>query len=245
MVSVALANGDPHTMITAPVFAQYTTFASVVQTTLASDSVFAFDVQPAGVLARIDFGAPSLRQSPLGSTASLLAMVERDDVFGYSVHGNAGWGQVYVLRADGTEPLLRSNAAAHVATPASDGAGIYWTETYGSQDVTAPQSRTELWAAPYTADPTQLAATAKRFATLPGTFLPLSSVAFGGRMAMPHMYGAAIGRLSDGHTLQVGPGQGRSIISVVALTASELWSIESDTANLQHLSLTRIALGTW
>jgi hypothetical protein len=115
-----VAHGDPHTMITAPTFQRYSQRLSGVQEEYASDSVFAFDREPPAVVVREDFGANAPVQSH-GGPPLLLAMVEGRDVFAYSEFGTAGWGQLYVLRPDGTLTLLRSNPTAHVGTPASDG----------------------------------------------------------------------------------------------------------------------------
>jgi hypothetical protein len=239
-----VANGDPHTMITAPRFQRYSTRLSGVQEEYTSDSVFAFDLEPAGVIVRQDFGAPGPVLSR-GGPPLLLAMVEGHDVFAYSESGTAGWGQIYVLRSDGTLSLLRSNENAHVATPASDGTRLYWTETYGAMDTTAQQARTELWSAPYTADPAALAASATRFAVIQKTTMPLSAIAFGGVVALATRSGVFAARLSSGAVVSVDPGPGRTFSTLVAVTGSELWSIEGDVKDIYNLSLTRISLGTW
>ncbi len=244
-----VANGDPHKMITAPQFQRYSPRLSGLQEEYASDFVFAFDVEAAGFVARTHFGSGKLSLSPPRNVPPLLlAMVEGQDVFAYSEVGTAGWGQLYVLRADGTLALLRSNPNAHVATPASDGTRLYWTETYGSMDDTAQQTRTELWSAPYTADPVQLAATARKFAVIPNAPMPLSAVAFGGLVALATRDGISgifVARLSDGTVISVDPGPGRYFSTLIAVTASELWSIESDVTDVYMGSLTRISLGIW
>jgi hypothetical protein len=242
---VYLANGDPHTMTTAPRFSAYPGRLDGLQTTLASDFTFALDLQPAGFLARATFGTTNFVVSPLPMAPLSLAMVEGHDVLGYSEHGSAGWGQLYTFDGSGTLSLLRANPSAHVAAPASDGTRLYWTETYGSTDLTAPQTQTELWSAPYTADPNQLAATASRFAVIPSTTLPLSAVAFGGLVALQTRSSVYVARLSDGKVIQPSPGQGRSFSAMVAVTASELWSMETDASGYYDAYLTRISLGSW
>jgi hypothetical protein len=150
-----------------------------------------------------------------------------------------------VLRDDGTLPLLHSNAQAHVATPASDGARLYWTETYGVMDTTAQQTRTELWSAAYTADPAQLASTAVRFAVIPKTTMPIAAIAFGGLFALGTRTAVYVARFADGKVVQPNPGPNRQFSTLVTVTASELWSVERDTSDASKLPLTRIALGAW
>ncbi len=205
-----VANGDPLTMITAPQFQRYSPRLSGLQEEYASDLLFAFDIEAAGFVARTNFGSGRVFLSPTSNAPPLLlAMVEGNDVFAYSEFGTAGWGQLYVLRPDGALVLLRSNPNAHVATPASDGTRLYWTETYGSMDDTAQQARTELWSAPYTADPTQLASTASKFAVIVDAQMPLSIVAFRGLVALATRDGVSgmfVARLSDGAVIPVAPG---------------------------------------
>jgi hypothetical protein len=240
-----VANGTPQTMITAPAFQRYSPRLSGVQEEYTSDSVFAFDMEGAGVVARTGIGSAILVRSPAGAPPLLLAMVEGQDVLAYSESGTAGWGQLYVLRDDGTLPLLRSNAQAHVATPASDGARLYWTETYGAMDTTTQQIRTELWSAPYTADPAQLASTAVRFAVIPKTTMPIAAIAFGGLFALGTRTAVYVARFADGNVVQPNPGPNRQFSTLVTVTASELWSVERDTSDASKLPLTRIALGAW
>lgn len=240
-----VASGPPQAMITGPVFQRYSSRLSGVQEEYASDSVFAFDMESAGVVARTSVASAILVRSPAGSPPLLLAMVEGQDVLAYSEAGTAGWGQLYALREDGTLPLLRSNAQAHVATPAFDGARLYWTETYGATDTTAQQTRTELWSAPYTSDPAQLAATAARFAVIANTTMPISAIAFRGLFAIGTRTAAYVARFADGMVVQPTPGPNRQFATLVAVTPSELWSIERNTNDASKLPLTRVSLGAW
>jgi hypothetical protein len=240
-----VANGDPPSMMEDPLLHPYSSPLTGFQDRLASDRVFAFDLEPQGIIARTDFGSGTLQQAK-GNVGLLLSMVEGDDVFAYSEEGSAGWGQLYVVDATGTLTLLRSNPSAHVATPASDGTRIYWTETYGSSDVTQPQTSTEFWSAPYTADPVALAATASKFATIQNPQLPITSIAFGGLMAMSNRNNTVfIARVGDGKVIQPSPGPSRYFSGLVAVTPSELWAIESIPQGSPNSSLSRIGLGTW
>jgi hypothetical protein len=239
-----VANGPPAAMTADPSLQRFSDVLTGVQETLASDRVFAFDLEPQGIIARTDFGSGTVQQAR-GTFGLLLAMVEGDDVFAISEHGTAGWGQIYTVDASGTLALLRSNTSAHVATPASDGTRIYWTETYGSMDVQAQQTSTELWSAPYTADASTLAATAAKFATIQNTTVPIQAIAFGGLFAV--IFGSTslyVGRVSDGKVIPVDPGPNRYFETMAAVTPSELWVIESAT-QAPSSSLARIGLGTW
>jgi hypothetical protein len=202
-------------------------------------------MEPAGTIGRVDTSTPALVRSPAGAPAMLLALVEGHDVFGYSEVGTPGWGQLYVLREDGTLVLLRSNSQAHIASPASDGTRLYWTETYGAKDTTAPQVRTELWSTPYTVDPTQLGSSASRFATITNAGMPTSAVAFGGLVALSTRSGVYIARLADGKVIQPSPGPSRGFSVLVAVTPSELWSLEGSPTSFYAQFLTRIGLGAW
>jgi hypothetical protein len=239
-----LATGDPRTMTTHPVFRRYAAPVSGIQEELSSDTTFAFDLEPQAVIARIKFGPSETLLQRNAGVGLILDAVEGGDAFAISEHGASGWGQVYVLDGSGSLTLLRANPAAHVAAPASDGVRLYWTETYGTANVRAPQSRTELWSAPYTDSPLVLAATARRFAVIPESGLPLKAVAFGGRLAVVFSSGRVYaGRLADGAVVRVEPGPGRRFQVLLAVTASELWSLESDVDRAPISSLTRIGIG--
>jgi hypothetical protein len=240
-----VANGDPRTMTTNPVFRRYASPVSGIQEELASDSIFAFDLEPQAVIARTDIGSGTLLQQK-ASVGLLLGAVEGSDAFAISEHGSSGYGQLYVLDSRGSLSLLRSNPSAHVATPASDGVRLYWTETYGSLDVRAPQARTELWSAPYTADPAVLARAGSKLAVIPNSTLPLKAIAFGGLMGVILRDGRVyVGRVADGKLVQANPGPGRRFGVLLAVTASELWSLESDLKGAPLSSLTRVGLGSW
>jgi hypothetical protein len=240
-VGTYVAHGDPQTMLTSPSFTEYTRLLTGDQDTLASDSTFAFDAPD--YLVRVDFAAATLNTQPLTMPMTWLSLadVEGSDVFGATSY--TPWEQLYVFRADLSLALLRSNSMAHVGTPTSDGTRLYWTETYGSTGGT--QTLTELWSAPYTTDPTQLAATAAKIAAVPNAYIPQSAVAFGGLMAVVTSNGAVVARVSDGKTQQVSSGPGRHIIEVIAVTPSELWAMEDETTVYSPWHLTRLSLSEW
>ena len=246
LLGLSVAHGIPSAMLGSPSFTTYTRLLPGLQDVGASDSLFAFDTP--GALVRADFGATALA---VGSTnVSLwLALVEGADVFGATTNLPQ---QMFAFHQGGSPELLRANPNADVGSPASDGTRLYWTETYGPSG--GPR-QIELWSAPYTSDPAQLAATASRFATVSSTLDPAGAraVAFGGVMAVPNasqaqptMTTAIVGRVSDGKIIQVNPGPGRYIGQVVALTPSELWAITVDSNSAGfHGYLSRISLGDW
>jgi hypothetical protein len=240
-----VANGSPQVAMADPPLQQYSTTALGFQERLASDRVFAFDLEPQGIIARTDFGSGTLQQAQ-GTVGLLLSMVEGEDVFAISEHGDAGWGQIYTVDANGTLALLRSNPNAHVATPACDGSRIYWTETYGTTDVLADQTRTEFWSAPYTADAATLASTAGKIAEVPNRMLPISAVAFAELVAVSTRDNTVyVVRLTDGKVIQPDPGPNRYFSGLIAVTATELWTIESVNQGAPNSSLARIGLGSW
>jgi hypothetical protein len=240
-----VANGSPPPMMDDPPLQQYSNTRLGFQERLASDRVFAFDIEPQGIIARTDFGSGTLQQAK-GNVGLLLSMVEGDDVFAYSEQGDAGWGQLYVVDASGTLALLRANPSAHVATPASDGTRIYWTETYGSTNVLQPQTRLEFWSAPYTADPAALAGTGAKVAEVQNPQLPIASIAFGGLMAVLTRDNTVyVARVADGKVIQPSAGPNRGFEILIAVTPSELWAIESIPNGAPNSSLSRIGLGAW
>jgi hypothetical protein len=240
-----LATGSPQAMMAAPSLQSYLATPAALQERLASDRVFAFDVEPEGIIARTELGSGTLQQVK-AKVGLLLAMVEGDDVFAISEHGDKGWGQIYTVDASGHLALLRSNPTAHVATPATDGSRIYWTETYGSTDVLADQTRTEFWSAPYTADAATLGATAAKLAEVPNRMLPITAIAFGGLLAVSTRDNSVyVVRASDGKVIQPDPGPNRYFAGIIAVTPTELWTIESGYQGPPNAFLARIGLGAW
>jgi hypothetical protein len=51
--------------------------------------------------------------------------------------------------------------------------------------------------------------------------------------------------VADGMVVQPTPGPNRQFATLVAVTASELWSIERNTNDASKLPLTRVSLGAW
>jgi hypothetical protein len=239
------ASGALNAMTNDPPLQRYSPALPTFQDDIASDRVFAYDLEPQGLIGRLELDSGVLHQAK-GTMGLLLDMVEGDDVFAISEHGTAGWGQIYTVDATGKLALLRSNTSAHVATPASDGTRIYWTETYGSQDVLVQQARMEIWSAPYTADAGTLAATATKLAEVPNTLIPLEAVAFDGLVAVVERGGSVyVARQSDGKVIQPDPGPSRRYSQLVAVTPTELWVTESNSPGPPSTSLSRIGLGTW
>ena len=118
-------------------------------------------------------GAPKCLKANVGSIAPAILngytefFIETEYVYALSTHGNLGWSQEYVVGPTGDVKLLRGVANTHVGGLASDGKTLTWVEVQGDMSLTNPQKIEEVWSAPLTSDPTQLAGSAKKLATLP------------------------------------------------------------------------------
>jgi hypothetical protein len=217
-----------------------------VQETATSDSVFAFDIVPSSDVYRttIDSGSVQTTLGKQTGEALLLSFVEGSDVFAYSEHGTSGYAQIYTVAADGTPVLLRGATDHDVSALATDGTSLAWSETWTPTDGGAPTL--QFWTAPYTADPTTLAATATQIATAQGVGAPFQSVAFGGIYTV---YDGAAGqfvvRLSDGHVLNPQPPAGYDFWKASYVSNTELWIGLSITNGPNAVAFRRIPLGTW
>ncbi len=241
------STGSPGSIATLPHFEKFAgiqTNGLGIHQVKASNTTFALDDEPAGVVFRGAVGSKTVQAARSPHPPLFLEAVYGDDVYAESEHGTANWGQSYRVDADGSVVLIRSNANAHVGGLRSDGATLFWTETYGTQDVNGTQSRAEVWAAPYTRDTTQLASTARLLATITDPMLGVTLYATAGNGIYAFMTSlsrpAWVVRASDGAVKPVDPGPASSrFLEPVMLTPTELWITGGET----HLHLRRYSLG--
>ncbi len=224
------------------------------QTSLASATRMAFDVQPGGLIEQWPFDAATLTASTNTTGAALLLdFLEGDDVYAWSIYGTAGWMQEYRVTADGKVVLFRSKPNTQISGMGSDGTTIVWCESYGSTSASQQEPTVELWSAPYTNDPTVLATTAKKVVSLPFTYACSSDpVVFQGYFAsttLPFKTTVVI-RLSDGAIQQVSSGAGWGFANYALVGPTELWStmnVEDDAGNIgfSNVAFARYTLGPW
>ena len=244
------ANGAPAALLSSPAFQQLAgTPLPGVSGAFASDTTVAFGVSLLGVVGRWPVGSLSYATTP-ADAASLslqLEMLEGNDTYAESEHGTSGWQQVYRIDVDGSVVLFLSAPNAHIAAPRTDGTTLFWLQIYGTTDVTMPQQRVEAWAAPYSSDPTQVAATARKIALLPETAVLGDAVAFQGLYAVNGAQGvsAYVVRLADGATARVAPGSTRAFFRLGLVSPTELWSVMADVNGLNGSELQRTSLGSW
>ncbi len=175
------------------------------------------------------------------------AFAWHDVVFAVDEHGSAGWAQEYVIHADGSIALLRSNPNAHIWGMTTDGTTLVWEETYGTTDLNGTQTRTEIWKAPFTTDKATLDATATKVTTLPTAglggveiseldfFNGLYSTFFGG---YPYQYKIYTVDIATGQVQSSPTGPGGIVLGLPYVDRNELWEVTS-TLNY-HDYLTRI-----
>ena len=244
-----MANGNPMTMATAPTFTTLGGLELLPQEASASDSLFGFDLEPEGIIVQNNLGSAGITKTSktAGGLQLLLELVTGSDVYAFSAHGTGGYGQVYKVNLDGSFVLFRSNPTAHVSAMRTDGTSLFWVETYGSTNVNALQQSAEVWAAPYTNDPTTLAATAKKVATVPVSSPGIAgeAIAFSGLYAARFdSYNATLARLSDGATLVVSPGPSRYFWGLAFVSPSELWAAVGE-GKQRGAALIRVQIPPW
>lgn len=249
---MSVATGTPQDLASRPTFFRVAPAALIgqgIQEVNASDSTVAFDVEPAGTVFRAAVGSAGSQEGKRPHPPLLLQRVEGEDVYGLAEHGTAGWGQFYRVDADGSVVLYRSNPNAHVGVMRTDGTTLFWTETYGTTDVVSSyQTRAEVWAAPYTRDPVQLASTARKLADVVDPILgvPLDAIAFNGLFAFTtnRSHVSWVVRASDGSAKRVDPGASWNFprLGLTYVTNTELWSL---ILKPNGEGLARLPLGTW
>ena len=164
-----------------------------------------------------------------------LTFAWHDVAFGVAEHGTSGWAQEYVIHADGSIALLRSNPNAHIWAMATDGTTLVWKEVYGSQDLGAAQTTAEVWKAPFTTDKATLDATATKVATLPTAglgggptlgeaafFNGLYATYFGG---YPYQFTIYTVDLNTGKVQSSPTGPGGIMLGLPYVDRNELWEV--------------------
>lgn len=218
----------------------------------ASVTRLAFDVPGPVEQWAFDSGTLVGSQNATGATLNF-DFVASDDVYAYSPHGTTGWYSEYRVAVDGSTSLFRGTSGRHIYAMASDGATLAWCEAYGAATPVWVQPTVELWTAPYTNSPTQLAATAKKLVTLPGAAWCGGGTAFQGYYVTHTTTGfdvATVVRLSDGASQQVSAGSGRAFGVIALVSQTEVWSgIDQSLGDaglgLGGIAFARYELGAW
>lgn len=219
-----------------------------------SDTTVAFDLRPSFSVVRLAAGETTYART---SKQTLLdPVVVGDVVFARHDHGTDGWTRVVRVDKDGSTVPFRAVPMHHINGFRADGGWVVWLERFGSANFQDIQPTVELWAAPFSSDPTVVAATAKKVATLPGAFaVPYPAYASGyyaitNEVDAPKVY---VVRLSDGAVQIVdvdqayGPGLQRAfeLTRIVAVSATELWGVIGEVWGPAGRALARIRLGPW
>jgi hypothetical protein len=241
-----LMGSSPPPFLSLPAFAPPGYIPEMSDTTFALGGAFT-ERAPLGSTALIDPGIPP---KFYGRTP----VVVGDDVFVNAEVGQGEWLTEYRLDPDGSTVLFRGPPNTHASAFATDGKTMFWTESSGDVDGGFVQPSLEVWAAPYTSDPAQLATTAHRLAQLP--LGQPAQVPVVGAIAFEGIYVLAYGnettyqstaylvRATDGALKTVTSGPGRMFGQPLIVTPTELWSIEGNLSAGGE-RLTRIAYGGW
>jgi hypothetical protein len=190
-----------------------------------SETTYAFGVEPEGTLNRVATGTNNYVVGRVPKLNFTLPMVRTDDVFGYVFTGSDGWPQYYRLEADGGVSQFLAVHQHVMSGLAADGQYVYWIDSYGNTTMLANQPYNNLWYAPYSDDPSVVAASAKQLAALDG---PASSaLAFGGYWAAwMGQTEVTVVRASDGAVARLAPEPGRLFSSIGYVDDHEVWVIE-------------------
>ncbi len=253
--AIVTADGPPSTITTSPPFGVRAPPGAVpgFQSSFASASRLAFDVQPSGTIELWPYDSGTLlKANNTTGAALLLDFVEGDDAYASSVYGTSGWTQEYHVAADGSVSLFRGKNMTQVTAMASDGVSLTWCESYGNSAPSDQQPNVEVWSAPYTNDAVLLANNAKKLATLPFAYSCGVSVAFQGYFATTTVpfTSAIVVRLADGSTQSISAGPGRGFGSLALVSETELWSTmnavtDAGTIGLSGAAFARYTLGAW
>jgi hypothetical protein len=223
-----------------------------------SDTVFAFDRALYGVLDRVDIASNTVVTTAGKQAVANGAMLALDFVTGNDVYATNGlsvgpWQQEFLVNPDGTVILYRAKLNRNVGTFATDGTTMFWVENYGGATPSAAPATVEVWAAPYTSNPTQLDATATKVATIPGAGEATGNlIAFQGLFVMdPHIFSPSTGgaievvRHSDGALKQVFAGPGLYFSRFVYVSQTEFWGVVTNSRGVSDFALRRFSLGNW
>ena len=208
----------------------------------SSDQIFSFDDTFAGGVFRCALDSLSCVSRKGGpAVALLLDFVSGTDVFAHSEHGDGGWAQEYGMAADGTISLFRGNASAHIGSVATDGTTLAWTETSGNTDVSKPQTKTDVWSAPYTSNAATLSGTAHKVVTLPQATITGGPILVNGYYALYVRGEIDVVRLADGATQRLTAPSGYVYGNPIYVSATEVWAPLGPLG----IALLRLPLGAW
>jgi hypothetical protein len=216
---------------------------SLSQQAWSSDGTLAFDLEPAKVIARVDANKTTLSKG----LQLTFPTVVGSDVYAVDQTGTDGWARIMRVNADGSQTVYRAVSNHRVATPASDGTTMYWTECYGDPNPAHNQQpNVELWSAPYTSDPSVLATTATKVANL-GTncVWDLQQLAQNGLFFAVSGSNNYVYRKSDGKVLPFSNGPNRTTWYPLFVSQTEYWSIESISFGANGVGFTRLGLDAW
>jgi hypothetical protein len=194
-----------------------------------SDTTYAFGVALVGSVVRTSIGTMDYVVARVPKLNLSMPVVRGDDVFAYVLVGSEAWPQYYRVDPDGGVSLFLSNSQHYLSGLAADGQNLYWMDSYGNTTMYVDQPNNNLWYAPYSADPTSVAATAHVLAVIPAQ--GAQAVAFNGYWAgLAGPIGAGyiwVVRGSDGAYARIAPEPGRQFASVGYVDANEVWAIEN------------------
>jgi hypothetical protein len=244
-----LAHGPPAQVLSTPSFLWVADKqeALSIQEMFASDTAMAWDAPLGGVLGRVEVGATPYQPQANGHPAMLFEAMEGDYAFAYSEYGTKGWWQEYVMGPDAKIVLYRDAPSRNVMRFRTDGTTMFWVEWFGGASPTGAQPNLEVWSAPYTTDPSQLAGTARKLATIANPYYPLDAAAFSGMYAVtPNPSTCVVVRASDGAQQTIAAGGGNwGFADIVAVTPTDVWAVMSVLKGPSEIALARYALGPW
>jgi hypothetical protein len=242
---ILYATATPPLLASAPSFHRITglPWQAAEQDTRTSTTTYAFDLEPGGVIDRVAIGSATPISAGYGGPQLFLDFVQNDDVFATL---GGGWLQEYVVGANGSVVLLRAVPSRHVISFATDGRSLFWTEGFGGATSSDPPTSYEVWTAPYTTDPSVVAASARRLSTLsagPGFA--------GGGTAVLGTYLTVIGdcaeitRIADGDVRQLCVGPTSYFGGWLFFTQQELWAIIGTNGGPVNYTVRRLPMPTW
>ena len=255
-----LATGAMPSVFQSPVFASVNPAIGPGDTPanfVMSDTTIAFDLLPSNRVARLPMG-----QSTYAITKGVNVRepaVVGDDVFGENEYGTDGWSRILRVNPDGSTTPFRAAPQRHMSAFRAGPTWVAWLETYGDPNwQNFDQPNTELWAAPYTNDPTVLATTAKKIADLPGvrTGFPeprYSDGFYAARGVLPNLVPVLyVVRLSDGFVKKldvdatIGPdGAKPYYLDLSGVSGTEVFGVLNHLNGIPYFGVARIQLGPW
>jgi len=221
--------------------------SAITSAVVSSDRTIALELGALRRVARAASGSGAFIASTPASVQVSSPLVLGDNVFVASEHGSDGWAQEYRLDPDGTLVLLRGRKGRHIAAMATDGATWFWTESFGGDAGSWWQPSLEIWSAPYTADPSELAATAHKIADASreaNQYLPTRAIAFEGRYAFQtENTSVRVVRAQDGVLHSISPGAHRNIRAPLLIHDDELWVLAmQEPSGATQSAIERISL---